>query len=143
MEITKTKFEVTVPAGEYFLGDPCYAVPDEDWMPLLESCGYFAADKANPNGSPVGEVRGFKVLSFGTKWGDGVYPDQFGNAYPVDAGMIGLTPVGLIKDRDYANRLGQFVTFDRDTTCYDEDGILHFGKYRIDTVGDEEEGEWY
>ena len=36
-----SKVEVEVPAGRYILGDPCYAVPDSEWMELLESCNYF------------------------------------------------------------------------------------------------------
>ena len=27
-----------VPAGSYFLGDPCYAVPSHLWNELLDSC---------------------------------------------------------------------------------------------------------
>lgn len=139
MQITRTKYDVTVPAGTYFLGDPCYAVPDKDWMPLLESCGYFDANR-DGTGSPVGTVRGFEVLSFGTKYGDGVYRDQFGKSYPVDAGMIGLTPVALVKDMADKS-LGQIVTFDRPTICHEDDGVLTFGHIVINTRDDDED-DW-
>ncbi len=141
MKVERYAEQVTVPAGTYFLGDPCYAVPDEDWMPLLESCDYFNADR-NDTGSPVGRVRGFEVLAFGTKYGDGEYLDQYGKSYPVDAGLIGLTPVGLIADTGYALPLGQIVSFDRETLCYEDDGILTFGHIVINTR-DEDEDSWY
>ena len=44
-----SKVEVEVPAGKYILGDPCYAVPDSEWMELLESCEFF--------NSPIGTIR--------------------------------------------------------------------------------------
>ena len=31
MTVTAKAWTVTVPAGRYFLGDPCYAVPSEYW----------------------------------------------------------------------------------------------------------------
>ena len=72
---------VYVPAGKYVIGDPCYTVPDADWHKLLESCDYF--------NRPIGISGGFEVLAFPTKYGDGVYRDQVGRKYPVDAGLIG------------------------------------------------------
>jgi hypothetical protein len=41
--------DVVVPAGQYVLGDPCYAVPDDKWDELLDSCNYFE--------NPVGHIR--------------------------------------------------------------------------------------
>jgi len=80
--LTLTSKSVVVPKGAYILGDPCYVVPNADWGALLASCNYF--------NEPVGSVGDFKVLAFGTKWGDGCYPDNKGNKYGVDAGLIGL-----------------------------------------------------
>lgn len=122
---------VLVPAGDYFLGDPCYAVPDIHWSPLLESCDCF-------NQVPVGEVNGFKVLSFVTAYGDGTYKDQLGNEYPVDAGMIGLVPVGLIDQAEmkamYPSYIpGKMVTFDHEVRASCQGGRLTFGQYVINT----------
>lgn len=120
---------VTVPAGRYFLGDPCYAVPGGLWMPLLESCGDFDA-------SPVGKVGGIEVLAFSTAWGDGTYYDQFENEFPVDAGLIGLTPIDLALQRETLGRLasmGLVVEFKTETLCVKADGQLRFGQYVIET----------
>lgn len=142
-ETKHTTYEVRVEAGTYFLGDPCYAVPDELWMHLLDSCDFFQA-------SSVGTVSGYQVLAFGTAYGDGQYRDNKGNSYPVDAGMIGLTPVGLINtdstimnpDGTRRTDLGIIVTFEHDTVCYDDGGVMAFGSYRIDTkTEDYEEDE--
>lgn len=131
---------VQLPAGTYFLGDPCYAVPNDHWMPLLESCDYFEA-------SPVGTLPdGNQVLAFSTAYGDGQYRDQHGHLYAVDAGMIGLTPVLPAPGWRYANEdlrnLGRIVTFDHPfTATTDGEGRLAFGPYEIDTAGDDEEAD--
>ncbi len=130
---------VTIPAGTYFLGDPCYAVPDEHWMPLLESCGFFGYEEG---GSVVGTTPdGHQVLAFGTAHGDGTFTDGHGHEYSVDAGMIGLTPeaVGFRYSAEELARLGQVVTFDTDVTAECADGLLTFGIYAIDTDAEDED----
>lgn len=120
---------VTVPPGRYFMGDPCYAVPQDLWMPLLESCGYFET-------SPVGHVAGLEVLAFATAWGDGSYYDQYSNAFLVDAGLIGLTPIELAlrkADADELNTLGLVVDFEQPTLCHKHEGQLIFGRHIIET----------
>jgi hypothetical protein len=125
---------VLVPAGTYFLGDPCYAVPDALWDDLLQSCDYFQSN-------PIGEVKGHKVLAFNTKYGDGTYVDQNGNEFGVDAGMIGLVPEALIdKDemcanhgKDFNNHPGLWVEFHNEVICSTDGSLLKFGTYRINT----------
>lgn len=132
MELVKTRHcLVMVPKGKYFLGDPCYAVPDRHWMNLLTSCDFF-------RDTPIGEVDGHKVLGFSTAHGDGCYEDQFENEYPVDAGMIGLVPEALIDMEEfianYPNGLpGIWVKFDYDTFAETDGMTLSFGKHRINT----------
>jgi hypothetical protein len=132
MEIKRV--EVTVPAGQYVIGDPCYAVPDKDWLPLLETCNYF--------NSPIGYVNDgmqkFAVLGFGTKWGDGCYLGTDGNEYPVDAGLIGLVPTEIVED--LSQHEGNIVTFEKPMLCVsDGSGKLRFGHITIDTDPVEEE----
>lgn len=138
-KVTAVNWRVSVPAGTYFLGDPCYAVPGADWLPLLESCGYFGSE---PGGSPVGTVRGWQVLGFHTRYGDGEYRDQRGHVYGVDAGLIGLTPKGIDglfgwrhPEADLVAMDGQVVTFEHDIVATSDgtSGVLLFGRYRIDT----------
>lgn len=126
MRVINADYEVQVPAGKYWLCDPCYAVPSDLWMDLLNSCEFFER--------PIGKVEAdgevYQVLGFGTAYGDGLYHDQFNNAFPVDAGLIGLTPVGLSKDEPFGALL---VEFTDETTCSCYEGVLKFGKHEINT----------
>jgi hypothetical protein len=129
--------DVIVPAGQYVLGDPCYAVPDEHWDDLLASCDYFHSPVGYVN---VGYTKKFRVLGFGTRWGDGCYAGSDGKEYPVDAGLIGLVPIELVED--VSEHYGNIVTFNKDTICSSNgDGKLRFGSIIIDTDPEEETDE--
>jgi len=133
-----SKVEVEVPAGSYILGDPCYVVPDSEWMELLESCNYFG----NPIGTFSRGTDNYYIVAFGTRWGDGCYRGTDGNSYPVDAGLIGLVPVEVVGSEALRDDLCTVVTFDKPTKCgTDGDGKLRFGHITIDTdpAQDEEE----
>jgi len=122
-----SSYVVSVPPGKYWLGDPCYSVPDSLWAELLNSCEFFER--------PVGKVtteagETFQVLAFGTKYGDGTYQDQHGHDFPVDAGLIGLTPVGMARGEPFGSLL---VEFKVETECSEDDGVLCFGNYEINT----------
>jgi len=135
---------VRVQAGTYVLGDPCYAVPHELWDDLLRSCGYFID---SPVGTVTKDGAQYHILGFGTKWGDGVYLDQRGAQYPVDAGLIGLVPVGLVDIEQVKAQGLHLVVFDKPVLCSrnDDTGVLTFGSYRIETdpVEIEEDEEEY
>ena len=132
MQVLESSHRVLVPAGEYWLGDPCYSVPDDLWDDLLVSADYFR--------KPVGTVNDHMVLAFRTAYGDGTYTDQDGNEYPVDAGLIGLTPVALVSDEPFGSRK---VVFKHDTLCMGDDGVMWFGHTKINTrdFDDDEEDE--
>ena len=84
---------VTLDAGDYWLGDPCYVIRDEDWVPWLEATDY--TNETNL----VGEIPGseHEAVGFATSYGDGVYPftinDEEVFELGVDAGMVGFVPV--------------------------------------------------
>jgi hypothetical protein len=126
--------QVTVPAGEYYLGDPCYSVPEEFWGELLKSSDRFMTKNQ-------GEANGFTVYAFHTAWGDGTYAGTDGSEYPVDAGLIGLVPVALGGKDCYKGRTDLFtvVVFTQETVCTSKDGLLSFGHISIDTDPDEED----
>jgi len=111
-----------VPAGDYWLGDPCYCF-DDSWVDLLNESDFFekSALIQRPNGL---------VLAFSTAYGDGVYNDQFGNLYGVDAGLLGLVTAGLEDRNPYG---GHLIHFDENTECTNDKGNMTFGKYQIKT----------
>lgn len=132
-----------VKPGTYFLGDPCYAVPDELWMPLLESCEFF---EGSSFGTVTKDGKNYEVLGFSTAYGDGCYHGSNGFSYWVDAGLIGLTPVELCTDPGFDVTLGTIVTFTESVECTNDNGYMEFGSIIIDTAGceDSEFGDsWY
>jgi hypothetical protein len=152
---------VTMPAGAYYLGDPCYVFDNnergtDEWTRLLENSDYF--DAGESEGSPVGYVDvpadpsdpansatvSLPVLAFGTAYGDGGYEDRDGNHYSVDAGMIGLVPAWWVAanmeanagDLSYLTDNACFVVFDTDVECTKDgpdEGLLSFGRVEIVT----------
>lgn len=91
--MSKPRHSVTVPAGKYVLGDPCYSIRDEDWMSWLEEGGLDLVN-TEPYHIMVAKTTWGLAIGVGTEYGDGTYTDQFGNSFPVDAGMIGLVAFG-------------------------------------------------
>jgi hypothetical protein len=125
------KRSITVPAGQYFLGDPFYAVPKDKWYVLLSSCDSFA--------EPLGKFDTHEVVAFKTKHNDGMYNDQCGNEYMFDSGLIGLTPMSATDKLDATlRRVGIIVAFPAPTLCVANDEVLLFGQYRINMTDDDE-----
>jgi hypothetical protein len=121
----------TLPAGKYYLGDPCYTLGGDKWLDVLKQSDYF--DKPYVKGKKM-------AVAFGTAYGDGQYMDQYGNEYPVDAGMIGLVPVSMATIKKPTGV--HMFTFTEPIECEDRgDGVLYFGGYAIDTDPDDEEEE--
>lgn len=118
----------TLPAGTYWVGDPCYAIPDELWMEWLHR-----ADYMNNSDALLAEIGGHLACGISTAYGDGLYPGSDGVEYPVDAGLLGATPVAVAVDEPFGSKL---VTFDAPFTCYSDDGTVHIGHIAIET-GDE------
>lgn len=72
-------------AGKYYVGDLCYVMTEKEW-------DQFCSITIKGNKCLDGEFEmpdGRKFATYGTAWGDGLYFDQFGNEYGVDAGLIG------------------------------------------------------
>jgi hypothetical protein len=128
-------------AGKYYVGDLCYVMHDE-WK---ECCNLFFPSDAPPRGVD-GEFTlkdGRRFVSYGTQWGDGVYHDQYGHSYSVDAGLIGCIKVEDIRD-DISDilRLGAIIDFNEPFECSStDDGLIKIGFVEIPTGYDEEEDE--
>lgn len=121
--------EEVLPEGVYWLGDPCYVIPSEDWNAYLEA--YW---KSRVVLDDIFQFKGKACIAFSTAYGDGEYKDQDGNTYCVDSGLIGLTPVTLCGPPiDHLAKSVQLLAFVGDLVCYSEKGLLTFGRYEIDT----------
>ena len=137
-----------MPAGKYYIGDLCYVMGDEEWD---DFCGVTISG----NECLQGEFEmpdGRKFATYSTAWGDGLYKDQYGNRYGVDAGLIGCIKLDDIKADKYSNieDLGSVFEFKEDFTTSggrgdrDWDGVIRIGNVRINTdpSGDEFEEDY-
>lgn len=115
-----------LPAGTYFIGDPCYCF-DKSWSKVLNETDYYS--------EPYKTDKGIS-MAFNTAYGDGLYEDWFGGRYPVDAGLIGATDIRLV-ERSYKGekleKIGRVVEFKEEFEINSKNGILSFGKFKIDT----------
>ena len=120
----------TFEPGDYYVGDLCYVLRNE-WD---EVCSLTIKEHSCLDGVFT-LANGTKFATYGTAYGDGVYIDQKGHKYPVDAGLIGCVAV---KDLD-ANiltdniRLGNIIKFDKPFTTNEDQGVLVIGNLSIDT----------
>jgi hypothetical protein len=126
--------------GKFYIGDLCY-VMHKEWD---EVCDLTI--------SGLRVLGGFFNLSDGRKfgmwitaYGDGIYNDNLGNCYPVDAGLIGIIALEDIDESEKENlSLGNIIAFDHPFEVECTNGIFKFGHIIIDTASyDYEYGEDY
>ncbi len=136
-----TEEDVTVlPAGKYWVGDPCYLIRQDDWSYFCEviislDFEYFSYKNLT------------KFFYFNTYYGDGVYPLTKSSKeiaeLGVDSGTLAIIPAGLAKEwakhPDAKKQLGRFITVDKPFSVDYDNGIASFGDYVIDTYGEKEE----
>lgn len=122
------------PAGLYYIGDPCYVVSDEDWMPLLERTGYFGSHPSSEYNNGLFEYKGAPAFCHETFWGDGTYHiTPTGTMIGVDAGLISLIPARVSlgnSDEPFGTGVAQF---DKDFEVWYDNGVFHFDGLIIDT----------
>jgi hypothetical protein len=121
-------------SGKYYVGDLCYVMGPE-WD---EVCSLMFAGRTD-HGCNQGEFNladGRRFVVFNTAYGDGVYKDQVGRRYYVDAGCIGAIKVDDISVGNDDVDGGNVVVFDKPFHPHSDNGILHFGHVVIDTAND-------
>ena len=127
------------PAGEYYIGDPCYVVEqDKDWDELIENTGVFGIYTENPKthkpypnwDDGCYQYKGKTCFAHGTALGDGLYSSQIG-IHPVDAGMLSIVPIEAVDK--FHPRDGVLHKFDEPFDVYEKNGVFHFGWIKINT----------
>jgi len=134
---------MSMPAGKYYVGDLCYVMTDEEWE---EFCS-ITIDGMKVKDGEFSLKDGRRFATYGTAYGDGVYHDQYGHSYSVDAGLIGCIKVEDIRAKNYDNLLdlGSIMEFDSSFATSggrgDEgwEGLIQFGHVMIETNPVEEE----
>lgn len=119
-----------LPKGKYFIADPCYVLKSNEYHRVLEETNHFGDD----GGVFTDSVTGDRFSVFITRWGDGLYSDQYNFHYGVDAGCIACIPVSMadsssIERNPYIN----IVDFNYDFIVSSFNGMLRFGHIEIDT----------
>ena len=153
MDKHEVEVQVTLQSGTYWLGDPCYVIKDEDWIPWLEACNFTKTDNL------VGSVPGkdIQAVGFRTAFGDGMYDFEGRNTrswkddewttlmeLPVDSGMIGF--VESIYTKPESENSAIKVTFEHPVTITWREGNLSWitsrgEEFRIKT-DDDDFGDW-
>jgi hypothetical protein len=133
-----TLYSAQFPAGEYYVGDLCYVMHPE-WSELCDIM--FAEDECLEGELTVQNKR---IFLASTAWGDGNYVDNFGRAYGVDSGSLGIIAVSDIAESELPNlNDGHEIKFTTDFIVTAQHGRFNFGGILIDTGYDEEYDEGY
>lgn len=128
----------TFPAGKYYIGDPCYVVANDDWIPLLNNTGCLGCDDSPNYDEGLFTYKGKQCFASGTAYGDGCYSDNRGHAYGVDSGMIGILPEEVCTfGQTVSNEFDNVFEFKHEFEVWEQNGMFFFGKIVIDT-GDEQ-----
>ncbi len=152
MEKREVEVEVTLQSGTYYLADPCYVIPDEDWLPWLEACDFTNQDTL------IGTVPGKEIdaVGFRTAHGDGMYAFEGQNTKSwkqdewttilelgVDSGMIGfVSSVGVTPE---SMMFVEKITLESPTTITYRDGNLSWNTSRGESfrvLTEDQDGDW-
>lgn len=100
----------TLPAGTYYVGDPCYLIPDPHYEPWIAKAEVHTDDED----VLAAEIGGYPIAACGTE-ADGVYIDNDGREYGVDSGLVGVVPQAFaVKDDADIVDLVHLIQFDTD-----------------------------
>ena len=109
-----------IPAGTYYVGDPCYVFGRDSRLKISEINKCFDI--------PNIEYKDKPVIAFRTKFGDGTY-----NGFSVDSGLIGIVDISLIEEdstffNESFDRQKHIVTFDKPFDFEWNNGDFHIGQ---------------
>ncbi len=132
-----------MPPGKYYVGDLCYVMTNEEWREFCD----ITLDGQKVKDGEFEFKDGRRFATYSTAFGDGVYHDQYGHSYSVDAGLIGCILVEDIKSDKYDNLLdlGAILEFDTEFVTSGGrgesgwEGTIQFGYVYIETNPVEEE----
>lgn len=120
-------YKSILPAGKYFVTDPCYVFKDAVlWRKIINA--FFPTGQPGPDHRDLTMLlNGSSIFMWHTTHGDGMYPvyscDAKGNIgyATVDSGILGLIPEKFIKQlsktlKKELNKLGTFITIETDSS---------------------------
>ena len=132
---------VSYPTGSYYVGDPRYVYPKEQWSRFCDT----VFDKPLLNGIDceyrINVTVKEKFFVCGTAYGDGNYPIR-GNGHcvgfcRVDAGLLAVIPMTLISAWQGDSLFGVIMRIDAPFHISAQEGNFSFASYSVNTDGDE------
>lgn len=117
--------KVTLPAGKYYIGDPCYAFGKTDLYKKVWGDQFGYENGYYTNGTS-------HIVVHRTAYGDGVYRGSNEMIFYVDSGTICIASIDLVVE----DVVGVF-TFKIPVEVYMKNGLFIFNDLEIDT-GDNE-----
>ena len=114
---TKTDTK-TLPAGQYYIGDPCYALSSHIYD------GVFGGQAYEMGLYSTSDDKDFFFVGR-TYAGDGCYEGTDGNNYEVDSGTIAILPYHLAEGND-SSFFGAMHRFKAPVECVFNDGVFTF-----------------
>ena len=138
------KTTARLPAGQYFIGDPCYVLSTGDhdgWIRFLMD------NKLINEGPPhQGECdyEGHACFVGGTSYGDGTYLLSTSHELSVDSGLLSAVPMAANDEPNLRHlaQLGAIITFHKGFDCSVEDGVFWFGDHSVNTSDHPDEEDW-
>ena len=147
---------------DFWIGDPCYVVPDDQWDAFCDNLMKFESRDENKDlprcyiSRVEHEETGYVFHTWSTAYGDGSYRLMISNEtvemLGVDAGTLSVIPVGLIEHWKSKGEIGEYESHGHvvaaehlqgELTCHE--GDMYWGDVFIPTSGtdeDEEEDPW-
>jgi len=126
----------TKQAVEYWVGDPCYVLPDDIYDDIW-------GKKYDYKDGTIDCENGLSFQVHGTAWGDGCYDGSDGFGYCVDSGTLAVIPMALAK-KESGIKDGTVHKSATATLDY-QDGVFHieFDKEVIDIDTDPPNDDYY
>lgn len=127
---------LTIEAGQYWIGDPCYVLSEEMYDEMINSVNDDQFDYQY-------EVNGHTITVLHTEYGDGEFPASSSRAkfhrVAVDSDQIAAVPMALINPNNENLQFGFVDTLLAGTAYRDDQGELFFSCASVATGWEEEE----
>lgn len=114
-----------LPAGKYYIGDPCYVLESKSLDVVIDKMVI----------GTTFELNGHMMWGHFTQYGDGTFADQNGTEYPVDGAALAAVPIDLIENPE-GEEHGTVLEFENSFSVNYSDGVFWFGGICIDTNRD-------
>lgn len=122
-----------LPAGDYFVGDPCYLIPDGSYEAWIQAAEAELTDEL----LYAADVAGRLVAACRVVW-DSDFTDAEGREYAEDSGLLGAVPAGIaVQDDEDIVGLVHRVAFPTDFDVYVSERAIHIGHITINVFPDD------